>query len=375
MDELLKDVPDYIKNLVPYPPGKPIEELEREYGIKDSIKLASNENDLGPSPKAVEKLKKVIEKLHRYPDGSSYYLKKAISEKFECKMENIVLGNGSNELIDFICRVFIRPGRNAISSKPSFLVYSKMVQITGGENRIIPLRNNTHDLKGIRDAIDENTRIIFLDNPNNPMGTVIKRADFDSFLRDLPTHLIVVMDEAYGEFVPNNTDWADAITFFKRDERIVMLRTFSKAYALAGLRIGYGIMNREISSLLERVRQPFNVNLMAQEAALSALSDENHLKVTLENNRKEMIRIKKELETLGCAPLESNTNFMLIETFRDAKAVYEEMLRHGVIIRSMSSYGFPTYIRLTIGTREENNRFLKAFKKVLDKIPRGKGDI
>ncbi len=373
MEELLKDVPEYIKTLKPYPPGKPLEELEREYGIKNSIKLASNENDLGPSTKVIKKLKDVLKKLHRYPDGSGYYLKKALSEKFKCQMENIVLGNGSNELIDFLCRVFIRPGKNAISSKPSFLVYSKMVQITGGDNKIVPLKDNTHDLKAIRDAVDESTRIIFLDNPNNPMGTVIKEADFDSFLKDLPDHLLVVLDEAYGEFVSDETDWAEAIKFLKKDERIVMLRTFSKAYGLAGLRIGYGIMSPKISSLLERVRQPFNVNIMAQEAALNALFDEKHLKVTLENNREEMIRIKKELEAIGCTSFDSNTNFMLIETFRDANAVYEEMLRQGVIIRSMNSYGFPTFIRLTIGTKDENDRFLQALKKVLDKIPMGEG--
>ncbi len=369
MEELLKDVPDYIKDLVPYPPGKPIDELEREYGIKNSIKLASNENDLGPSPRAIKRLEGCLENLFRYPDGSGYYLKEALSQKFSCKPENIVLGNGSNELIDFLCRVFIRPGRNAISSKPSFLVYSKMVQITGGENRIVPLKNGTHDLESIKSQIDKNTRIIFLDNPNNPMGTVITKGDLERFLNEIPGHLLVVLDEAYGEFVRPDVPWASGIDFFKRDKRIVVLRTFSKAYGLAGLRVGYGIMSEEVAALLNRVRQPFNVNLMAQEAATAALSDESHLQKTLENTWSEMARLKIKLATLGCNALDSNTNFMLIDTKRDAKAVYEAMLRKGIIIRSMDSYGFSTFIRLTIGTPQENNAFLDAFSRTLDEIP------
>ncbi len=366
---LINDVPTYIRELVPYPPGKPKDELEREYGIKDAIKLASNENDLGPSPEAEKRIKEVLDELHRYPDGSCYYLKQALSQKFGVSPSNLVLGNGSNELIDFLCRVFIRKGRNAISSKPSFLVYSKMVQITGGENRVVPLRDGTHDLDAILVGIDENTRLIFLDNPNNPMGTVIPKKAMEEFLSGLPQHLLVILDEAYGEFVRPGTDWAEGIEFFKQDQRVVVLRTFSKAYGLAGLRVGYGIMHEEIAALLDRVRQPFNVNLPAQEGALAALLDKSHLESTLENTWHEMLKLFKEIQELGCTPYESNTNFMLVDTKRNARDFFEAMLRKGVIIRSMESYGFPTFIRVTIGTPEENQRFLNAFAEVLQQIP------
>ncbi len=367
--EILNDVPGYIRDLVPYPPGKPMEELERQYGVKNPIKLASNENSLGPSPEAVERCRKSLARLNRYPDGSGYYLKESLGRVFGVGQENIVLGNGSNELIDFLCRVFIRRGRNAISSRPSFLVYNKMVQVTGGENIIVPLRGSTHDLEGICRAVTPETRLIFLDNPNNPMGTVIRKADFDAFLSKLPGHLLVVLDEAYGEFVHAGTDTPRGMEYLERDPRVVTLRTFSKAYGLAGLRVGYGIMDSRICQLLERVRQPFNVNLPAQEAACGALEDKSHLEKTLENNWAEMKRLTKELEEMGCRPFKSHTNFMLMDTFRDAGEVHEAMLRKGVIIRAMGAYGFPSCIRITIGTPEENQRFLSAFSQVLGKIP------
>ncbi|NPA94772.1 MAG: aminotransferase class I/II-fold pyridoxal phosphate-dependent enzyme, partial [Thermodesulfobacteria bacterium] len=273
-------------------------------------------------------------------------------------------------LIDFLCRVFIRDGRNAISSRPSFLVYSKMVQITGGENRVVPLHNGVHHLDVMLDKIDENTRLIFLDNPNNPMGTVIKRGDMEKFLSRLPSHLLVILDEAYGEFVKPGTDWAEGINFFKEDKRVVILRTFSKAYGLAGLRVGYGIMDEDVASLLDRVRQPFNVNLPGQEGALAALLDRDHLESTLENTWHEMLKLFRVIKELGCTPYESNTNFMLIDTGRSARDFFEAMLRKGIIIRSMESYGFPTFIRVTIGTPEENQRFLDAFSEVLHQIPK-----
>jgi len=367
--EIIQDVPGYIRDLVPYPPGKPIEELERQYGVKDPIKLASNENALGPSPVAVERCRQSLSRLHRYPDGSGYYLKEALARRFNVSQENIVLGNGSNELIDFLCRVFIRKGRNAISSRPSFLVYNKMVQITGGENLIVPLKDSTHDLDAISRSVTPETRLIFLDNPNNPMGTVIAKKAFDSFLTNLPQHLLVVLDEAYGEFVRPGTETPRGVDYLGKDPRVVTLRTFSKSYGLAGLRVGYGIMDTRVSQLLERVRQPFNVNLPAQEAALGALEDQAHLDQTLANNWEEMERLASELYRLGCRPFQSHTNFMLVDTGRDAREIYESMLGKGVIIRAMAAYGFPTYIRITIGTPEENQRFLSAFSQVLESIP------
>lgn len=366
--EIIKDIPEYIKALVPYPTGKPIEELERQYGVKNPIKLASNENALGPSPLASEAVKSSLLRIHRYPDGSGYYLKKRLAEIYNVSQENIVLGNGSNELIDFLCRLFIRPGKNAISSNPSFLVYQKMVQITGGENIIIPLKQGFHDLAAILDMVNPETRLIFLDNPNNPMGTIVSKSAFEDFLSSLPSHLLVVLDEAYGEFVRPGTDTPLGSSYIGIDPRVVTLRTFSKAYGLAGLRVGYGLMDKEISGLLERVRQPFNVNLPAQEAALSALNDEKHLSKTLENTWNEMDRLVNELESIGCKALKSNTNFMLVETRHNANQIYEHMLYEGVIIRSMNAYGFSTCIRITIGNYEENQRLLKALSKVLKQV-------
>ncbi len=370
MEKLLNDVPEYIKGLVPYPPGKPKDELEREYGIKNVIKLASNENDMGASPLAIEKIRNILNEIHRYPDGSNYYLKQALASKYNVEPNNIVLGNGSNELIDFLCRLFIRNGRNAISSKPSFLVYNKMVQVAGGENRVVPLKDSTHDLDTIAKMVDQNTRLIFLDNPNNPMGTVIMREDLEDFLKKLPDHLLVVLDEAYGEFVRPGTNWAEGISFFNNQNNVVILRTFSKAYGLAGLRIGYGIMPKEIVALCDRVRQPFNVNLIAQESALAALADQDHLQATLANTWDQMLKLSESIRELGCTPFDSHTNFMLVDIHRDAKAFFEAMLKKGIIIRSMDSYGFPTFIRVTIGTPDENLQFIRAFSQVLKEIPK-----
>ncbi len=358
------EVPEYISTLVPYPPGKPIEELEREYGVRNPIKLASNENPFGPSPRAQKAIQHVISNLHRYPDGSGYYLKSALAEKYQVTPGNIVLGNGSNELIDFLVRVFVREGDEVISSHPSFLVYQKMVQIAGGKNVVIPLAGFTHDLSAISNAVNEKTRLIFLDNPNNPTGTVIPREEFESFLDSLPQGLLVVLDEAYGEYVKGNHT-PRGQEYVNREERVVTLRTFSKAYGLAGLRVGFGLMDEAIAGLLERVRQPFNVNAVAQVAALAALDDVEHLDKTLENTWNEAVRMKKELEGMGCEVLPSHTNFMLIRIKMDAAEIYEKMLKKGVIIRAMNSYGLPDYIRITIGLPGENNRFLEALKEAL----------
>ncbi len=361
------DVPEYISTLVPYPPGKPIEELEREYGVKNPIKLASNENPLGPSPKAVEAARNILASLHRYPDGSGYYLKRRISEKLGIRAEQIVLGNGSNDLIDFLIRVYVRPGIQVISSEPSFLVYRKMVQIAGGENIIVPLKDFRHDLSAMADAVTPATRIIFLDNPNNPAATVMRQQDFDAMLARLPDHVLVVLDGAYEEFV-RDPECPMGYRYPDRDKRVVGLRTFSKAYGLAGLRVGYGIMDPDIASMLDRVRQPFNVNIVALAAAEAALDDREHLDKTLKITWDGLDLLAGELRKMGCGVMPGHTNFMLVETGCDAKKIYEGMLRKGVIIRAMGAYGFPTHIRITVGLPEENSRFLKAFSEVMKEI-------
>jgi histidinol-phosphate aminotransferase len=360
----IPDVPEYISSLVPYPPGKPIEELEREYGVKDPIKLASNENPLGPSPKALEAAQRALPLLHRYPDGSGYYLKQKISEKLGVRPEQLVLGNGSNDLIDFLIRVYVRPGIQVISSEPSFLVYRKMVQIAGGENVVVPLREFRHDLDAIADAVTAETRIIFLDNPNNPCATVLNRTDFDALLQRLPDHVIVVLDGAYEEFV-RDPECPMGYMYPDHDPRVVGLRTFSKSYGLAGLRVGYGIMDPGIASMLDRVRQPFNVNSVALAAAEAALDDTEHLEKTLQLTWDGLDMLAEELQRMGCKVMPGHTNFMLVDTGRDAGEIYEAMLRKGVIIRAMGAYGFPSYIRITVGMPEENTRFLRAFSEVM----------
>jgi histidinol-phosphate aminotransferase len=361
---LFFEVPEYLTSLVPYPPGKPLEELEREYGIKDPIKLASNENSLGPSPKAQEAIRNAIFSLHRYPDGSGYYLKEKLARLLRVSSEEIVLGNGSNELIDFLIKVFIQPGYEAISSDPSFLVYCKMVQAVGGSNVVIPLSEYRHDLENISRAVTSKTRLIFLDNPNNPTGTVIHQEDFDAFLEDLPDHILVVLDEAYMEFV-RTEHTPKAVEYVKQGRRVIALRTFSKAYGLAGLRVGYGVMDREVAKYLELVRQPFNVNTMAQVGALAALDDHQHLKKTVDTVWQGMDFLTERLEELGCRVMPSETNFILVDIGRDAKMVYEKVLREGIIVRAMTAYGLPNHIRITVGLPEENLRCVEALQKVL----------
>ncbi|WP_456385030.1 histidinol-phosphate transaminase [Desulfolithobacter sp.] len=355
-------IAENIKAIVPYPPGKPLDELEREYGITDSIKLASNENPWGPSPLAVEAIQGCLTGLHRYPDGSSYYLTRAVADRVGCAPEEIVLGNGSNEVIEFLVKAFVEAGDEVITSHPSFLMYQKFVQVRGGANRIIPLRDMTHDLEAIKRAVSERTRLIFLDNPNNPCGTLITRKRFGDFLCTLPESVIVVLDEAYVDFV-DPAERIDVLSCIRKPESlpaVVALRTFSKAFGLAGLRVGFGIMHRDIAGLLHRVRQPFNINLPAQVGALAALKDKDHYEKTLNLTREGRQWLSEQVEELGCRAYPSHTNFFLIDVGGDATVLYESMLRQGVIVRSMKAYGFPDFIRITVGTEAENQRFVAA---------------
>ncbi|MDH3347671.1 MAG: histidinol-phosphate transaminase [Desulfobulbaceae bacterium] len=364
------NISNHIKEIVPYPPGKPLEELERELGITGSIKLASNENPWGPSPKAVDAIGNHLTNLHRYPDGSGHYLTNMLAKKMGVSSEEIVLGNGSNEIIEFLVKAFIRSGDEVITSHPSFLMYQKFVQIRGGENIVIPLREMTHDLDAIQKAVTNRTRLIFLDNPNNPCGTVISRQDFNSFLAALPEEVVVVLDEAYVDFLPED-ERIDILSLIRIPENIpavVSLRTFSKAYGLAGLRVGFGIMHPEIAQILHRVRQPFNINLLGQIGALAALTDEEHYLKTIQGTLDGKEWLTRKIDELGCKVFRSYANFFLIDIFNDATKLYEAMLRQGVIVRAMKAYGFPNYIRLTVGTHEENERFMKAFEICLREL-------
>ncbi len=357
-------VSDNIESLIPYPPGKPIEELEREYGISGSIKLASNENALGPSPKAAAAIAGALTKLHIYPDGSCYYLANRLAAKLGVKPEEIVFGNGSNEIIELLTTTFVSPGEEVISSLPTFLVYQKVVQSRGGVNRVVPLKEMHHDLDAIADNVTEKTRLIFLDNPNNPTGTVFQKNEFQLFLEKIPENVIVVLDEAYVDFVDPDMR-LDVRNFFYEKTPVVALRTFSKAYGLAALRIGYGLMRPEIADYLHRVRQPFNVNYPAQVGGMAALDDEEHYQNTLKMTRDSIDWLSSKVRELGCIPFPSHTNYVLVDVKTDADSLYKKLLSRGVIIRGMKAYGYPNYIRITAGLPDQNRRFISALTESL----------
>lgn len=363
-------VPDNIASIVPYPPGKPLEELEREYGISGSIKMASNENPWGPSPKAIQAIREALDNLHRYPDGSCYRLVHALAEKLGFSSEEVVLGNGSNEIIEMLVKAYVQTGDEVITSHPSFLMYQKIVQVRGGVNIVIPLIRMHHDLASILTVITEKTRLIFLDNPNNPTGNSINPTDLYGFLSAVPESVLVVLDEAYVDFMDSElqVDIFSLIRNIKGRCGVVSLRTFSKSYGLAGLRVGYGLMPSEVARSLHRVRQPFNVNQLAQVGALAALQDEDFYQQTLKRTREGLNFLRAEVDKLGCKSYPSQTNFFLIDVLGDATALYEAMLRKGVIIRSMKPYGYTDMVRITVGSEVENKRFLSALSLCLREL-------
>lgn len=358
------NVPDYISAIKPYVPGKPIGELEREYGINDSIKLASNENPLGPSPMAVQAIKDGIANLNRYPDGSGYTLIRRISEKINVRPENIVLGNGSDEIIGMIARAFLQPGDEAILPQPTFLMYDIMIQCAGATSLAVPLSSLSIDLNAIKDKLTSKVRLILLCNPNNPTGTTFNKNDFEAFIKDIPPDVVIVLDEAYMEFV-RDTNCSSGMSYLDTGAPLIVLRTFSKVYGLAGLRIGYGVMPEEISNLLNRVRQPFNTNSLAQAGAIAALDDEPFLQKTIRLVHEGIDYFYDALPKMGVPYFETQANFLLVDVQRNADDVYEEMLKLGVIVRSMTSYGFPSYIRVNVGLKSENKRFIEALEKVI----------
>jgi len=353
-----------IEALVPYPPGKPIEELERELGITGSIKLASNENPLGPSPLAMEAILKHLKTIHRYPDGSGYYLKSKLSTRFGLPQDQIVIGNGSNELIELIIRTFLMPGEEVIQPFPTFLVYEKIV--TGAEGKLItiPLSDFRVDLQAMSEAVTPKTKILFINNPNNPTGSALLKNEVIEFLKSLPRDIILVLDEAYIEFVTDHAV-ARGLDLLTYHPLIIVLRTFSKLYGLAGLRIGYGFASEKIVDYMNRVRQPFNANTLAQVAATAALDDTEFVSQTLTVVRDGLSYLHDQLEKLGLEYVPTQTNFFLIKVPMKAKKTYELMLKEGVIVRSMDSYGLADYIRINVGLPKENERFVKTLRKVL----------
>jgi histidinol-phosphate aminotransferase len=353
-------VSDNIKCITPYVPGKPIEELERELGISGSIKLASNENPLGPSPKAIAAVKKVVEGLNRYPDGSGFYLSRALAGKYEVDLPQIILGNGSNELIELVVRTFVQPGDEIISADPSFVVYKMITQAACGANVIVTCRDMRHDLDAMAERITPKTRIVFIANPNNPTGTMNSRAEMDRFMERVPDTVIVAVDEAYFEYV-THADYPDSLDYLKAGKNMLVLRTFSKIYGLAGLRIGYGITKPEIAELMNKVRQPFNTNSLAQAGALAALSDRKHVEKSIAINNEGKQYLYQTFQRLGLTHVPTEANFILFETAMDAKDVYAALLKQGVIIRPMGG----KRLRVTIGLPEENKRFAAELEKIV----------
>ncbi len=352
--------PKHISSIQPYLPGKPIEELERELGIEDSVKLASNESPVGPSPLAVRALRKGLTDLNRYPDGSCFYLRNALSKKLRIKSDQLIFGNGSNEIIELAVRTFISPGDEAIMAHPSFVVYSMIVQAADGKNIVVPLKDLRHDLETMASKITKRTKIIFIANPNNPTGTINTAQEFNSFLNKVPKNVLVVVDEAYYEYV-HSKKYPNSLSHLKKGATLLILRTFSKIYGLAGLRIGYGISKAGINEEMNKVRQPFNVNSLSQIAAHSALGDEKHLAKARKVNESGKKYLYRELDILNMRYIPTEANFIFIHLEKDtAPQLYNSLLKKGVIIRPMG----PSAFRVTIGLPSENKQFIAALRSV-----------
>jgi histidinol-phosphate aminotransferase len=354
----------HLSGLIPYTPGKPIEEVEREFGIAHSVKLASNENPLGPSPLALAAAAAALCDVHRYPDGGGYILRQALSRHWDVPPDCFVLGNGSNELLTLVGRIFLEPGDEVLYARQAFVVYDMVAQMTGATKVAVPLKNFTHDLDGMRAALTSKTKVVFLANPNNPTGTCVDPRALETFLAAAPPDAVVVLDEAYYEYLPPDLR-PDALRFVREGRRLLVLRTFSKIYGLAGLRIGYGIGPAPLVALLNRVRDPFNVNSIAQAAAAAALGDTKHVQASRAVNDAGRKFLTEHFQAMGLTGVPSAANFLLLNVGRSGGEVTEALLRHGVIVRPVGGYGFPTHLRITIGTAEENEKCVAALKAVL----------
>lgn len=360
-------VPDYLSLIKPYVPGKLIEAVQREYGVDHTIKLASNENPLGPSPMAVEAIRQALDELHRYPDARGYKLTLAIAEQYHIDPVSIVLGNGSDDIIALLASVLLRPADEVILPQPSFLFYEIALRSMGARPVWVPLKSFNTDLAGMIEKISPKTRMIFLNVPHNPAGTIISKSDFEDFIAQIPSQIVTVLDEAYIEFV-KEPDCANSFEFLYSDKAIVGMRTFSKAFGLAGLRVGYGAMPPVLAELLHRVRQPFNVNVLAQVAAKAALKDSKFLEKTLQLVHTELEFIYTALDSLEVPYIRSEANFFMVEVGgggQTADDIFKKLLPLGVIVRPMTSYGYPQHIRVSIGKHEENIRFIEALEQAI----------
>jgi len=359
---------DNILTLPYYQAGKPVEELEREFGITNIIKLASNENPLGPSPKAIEAMKASVGTMHRYPDANGFALKRRLAEWLDLDSSLIGLGNGSDEILGMLCAAFIHPGDEAIIAVPTFIRYEICVQMVGGTPVKVAMKDWTNDLEAMAARVTDKTKLVFICNPNNPTGTAVWQNELTNLVERLPEHVIIVFDEAYREYVADSR-YADTIDFLRQGRRVIILRTFSKAYGLAGLRIGYGLATAELASVLKLVRSPFNSSAMAQAAACAAIDDSEHIeqsrRVTAEGKKV----ICERFDHMELPYVESHTNFIFFDSRRNGMELFEHLLRRGVIIRPLKIGESKQYLRVTVGTMEENLRFLKELESVLEEVP------
>lgn len=369
-DDARLKIPQYIEEIDPYIPGKPIEEVERELGLT-AVKLASNENPLGPSPLAVEAARRALAESHRYPDGGSYYLREALAARLDVPREKIIVGSGSTDIIHLAASVLLGAGESAVTSQGSFPLYYIAIEKMGANLIAVPQKNYAFDLDGIARAVQKDTKIIYIANPNNPTGSIFDADAFDTFLQKIPEEILVVLDEAYYEYVQMK-NYSRSLDLVRANKNVLVLRTFSKVYGLAGLRVGYGIGPVELIGAMDKIRLPFPVSGVAQAAALAALDDTEHVKRSLETNRAGIEQIENGLREIGVKSAPSVTNFVLVEVGGDADVLAAELLKLGVIVRPMAWMGFPHAIRVTVGTREENEKFLNALQQLKGTVAAGK---
>ncbi len=357
-------VPAHIASLQPYVPGKPIEEVEREYAIRDVAKLASNENALGPSPRALAAAREACAKVNLYPDGSAFYLRRALAEKLGVKLEEVAVGNGSNELLELVVRTFVGEGEEVLTSAHSFIVYKLAAQAHGRACVEAPMQDHRYDLRAVHERLSSRTKVVFLANPDNPNGTYFTQRELLPLLEAVPPGVLVVLDEAYVEFVTAR-DFPDALELRHRFPNVVTCRTFSKIHGLAGLRLGYLVASAEIVAFLDRVRAPFNTNLVAQAAGVAALGDQEHVARSRALVESERPFVTEGLRALGATVWPSQANFVLADfPGRPGKELFEALLRKGVVVRPMGGYGFPTAQRVTLGLRTENEKLLAAMREI-----------
>ncbi len=363
---------DFIKNkarqeifdLKAYSPGRPIEDVQRELGLSDIIKMASNENALGPSPIAIEAIKANLDRVHYYPDGNCFYLKEKISALYGIDASCLLIGNGSDELLRLIAETFIDPGDEVIFAQPTFSEYEFTDSVMGAKCIKVKLKNYRHDLEAMLQAVSEKTKIIYVCNPNNPTGTIVKGTEIEAFIKQIPRDVLVIFDEAYCEYADQDK-FISGLEYVKQMRNVIVLKTFSKIYGLAGLRVGYGLTTPEIADAVKRVFEPFNVNTLGQVAALAALDDHRHVENSLQMNRRGRDYLYDALTEMGLEYVPTQSNFILIDVKQDCQEVSARMQQNGVIIRPCASFGYDSHIRVTIGTEEQNHRFIAALKKVL----------